>query len=197
MTDSEQATVLVVDDDKRVTELFGRWLEDDYDVYKALDGTEALRILEDEHIDVVLLDRRMPGLSGDDVLETMTDQGMDCQIAMVTAVEPDVDIVEMGFDDYVVKPPSREELNRTVQSLLERRKYPERRQEYWSLLSKRAVLERQMSDSELAESDEYAELQSQIDRVEDELEAGHERMADDVEFLSTIRDIESNLESEE
>ncbi|MFA9518634.1 response regulator [Halopenitus sp. H-Gu1] len=195
MTDSTTTSVLIVDDEESVVQLFRQWLKDDYDVHTALNGDEALEILEGDPIDVVLLDRRMPGLSGDEVLETINEEGMDCKVAMVTAVDPGLEVIEMGFDDYVVKPPSREELHQTIENLLERGEHSERQQEYWSLLSKREVLRDKMSESELEESDEYAELKTQIAELRDEIEATQERMGEDVEFLTTLRHIENGSES--
>lgn len=195
MTDSTTTSVLIVDDEESVVQLFRQWLKDDYDVYTALGGDEALEILKGEPIDVVLLDRRMPGLSGDEVLEMINEEGMDCKVAMVTAVDPDLEIIEMGFDDYVVKPPSREGLHQTIENLLQRGEHSERQQEYWSLLSKREVLRGKMSESELEESDEYAELKTQIAELRDEIEATQERMGEDVEFLTTLRNIQNGSES--
>lgn len=191
MTESNSATVLIVDDDENVTQLFRRWLEDDYTVEVATVGDEALRILDEKDVDVVLLDRRMPGLSGDDVLRAINERGIDCEVAMVTAVEPDLDIIKMGFDDYLVKPPTRDDLRSIVSNLLERREYSERRQEYWSLISKQAALKTEKSESELEESEEYGELQARIEALSDELEQAQERMSEDAEFLSTIRNIDS------
>lgn len=190
MTESQSVTVLIVDDDESVIKLFRRWLEDDYNVVTALDGTEALEVLEREPVDIVLLDRRMPGISGDDVLETITEQEMDCQVAMVTAVEPDLDIVRMGFDDYVVKPPTREGIHRTIANLLARRDQSEVLQEYWSLLSKRGVLLEESTESELSDSEEFAELEERIASLRDKLEDEKHRMGEDVEFLTALRNIE-------
>lgn len=190
MSDSEAAIVLIVDDEKDVLEVFRRWLEEEYEVHTATDGAEALAHLEENDVDVVLLDRRMPGLTGDEVLERINELGLDCKVAMVTAVEPDLDIIQMGFDAYVVKPPSYEGLRNTIEDLLERRQYSEHRQEYWSLLSKRAVLESEASATELAQSEEYQELLKRIEMLAIKLGEARDHMGDDVTFLSTIQDIE-------
>lgn len=197
MAEPTSASVLVVDDDERVVRLFRRWLEDEYTVYTATSGEEALYVLEDEDVDVVLLDRRMPSISGDDVLAAINDRGIDCEVAMVTAVQPDFDIIQMEFDDYVVKPPTRDGLRQTVENLLDRRQYSKQRQKYWSLLSKQAALETEKSESELAEDEDYADLQAEIDTLADELEESHERMGEDAEFLSTLQEIESRSNREE
>ncbi|MFB6198048.1 MAG: response regulator transcription factor, partial [Halobacteriaceae archaeon] len=73
------------------------------------DGQSALAQL-DESIDIALLDRRMPNLTGDEVLAQVRDRDLDVQVAMVTAVDPDFDVIKMGFDDYVVKPVTKSDL---------------------------------------------------------------------------------------
>jgi DNA-binding response OmpR family regulator len=183
--------VLVVEDEKDVAEMFHRWLEEDYAVSVALSGSEALEKLEDEDIDVVLLDRLMPGLSGDEVLERIEKEGYGCRVAMVTAVEPDFDIVEMGFDEYITKPSSPEELKKTVEVLLERRKRSRQLQEYASLRVKQAALGLEKGEKELAESEEYGSLVSRIEKLEDSLDELNEDMTED-DFISAVRDIDNN-----
>ncbi|PSQ22810.1 DNA-binding protein, partial [Halobacteriales archaeon QS_9_67_17] len=124
----------------------------------------------DEAADVALIDRLMPDLSGDEVLDRIRDEEYECRVAMVTAVEPDFDIIEMGFDDYLVKPVRREELNEAVQDLSDRAAYSERLREYYALSSKRATLDTQKSQRELGESDAYAELVAEIEQMSDELD---------------------------
>lgn len=156
-----RATVLVVDDDPQILDLYQSYLAEDFSVRTAMYGDEAIGQLDDS-VDVILLDRRMPDLSGDEVLQAVRDQGYDCRVAMVTAVEPDFDLVDIGFDDYVVKPVTRDELIEVVELLLSRSAYDDHIREWLSLLSKRATLRRQKSTQELEESAEYAQLQQKI-----------------------------------
>lgn len=185
MTD-DTPTVLIVDDEVNITELFGVWLAEDYDVRMANSGEEALEEL-DETVDVVLLDRRMPGLSGDEVLEAIREQGYDCRVAMVTAVDPDFDVIEMGFDDYLTKPIDREGLESAIESLLGRKDYDAAMQEYYALTSKKAALESSKPASELEASEEYSELTSDIDDLESDVEGALET---DEDFESAFRDLE-------
>jgi CheY-like chemotaxis protein len=59
-----QATVLVVDDDPVIVDLITNLLEDEYEVVTALDGEDALRILDQRAVDLVLLDLMMPRIDG-------------------------------------------------------------------------------------------------------------------------------------
>lgn len=163
---SDAITVLVVEDERALASLYDAWLSDDYDVHVAHTGQVALDEL-DETVDVVLLDRRLPGLSGREVLTTIREQYDDCQVAMVTAVEPGVDVLEMGFDDYVTKPASRDDIRSVVASLLDRKQYDAYVQRYFRLVSKRTALERELGD--LSEHPEYDGLRADIEAVEADL----------------------------
>lgn len=109
-------TVLIVEDERPLADRYAEILRADYTVETAYDGEAALAAA-DETTDAVFLDRRMPGLSGGDVLHRLRDQGYDCPVAMLTAVAPDWEIVEMGFDDYLLKPVGMEELVEAVDRL--------------------------------------------------------------------------------
>jgi DNA-binding response OmpR family regulator len=162
--------VLVVDDDEAVVEAYGLWLREECEVREAYDGKEALAEM-DEAVDVVLLDRRMPATSGDEALERIREQGYDCRVSMVTAVDPDLDIVEMGFDDYVVKPAGREDLLAVVDRLLEVATYEERLREEFSLVQKRATLESERTTARLEASEEYQALTDRLETLRRENEA--------------------------
>ncbi|MGM0718372.1 MAG: response regulator, partial [Halobacteriota archaeon] len=136
MTDGTP-TVLVVDDDSRLADLYATWLRDGYDVETAYGGPEAVEAI-DARVDVALVDRLMPRLSGDGVLRHVREEGYNCRVAIVTAVEPDFGIIEMGFDEYVVKPVERRDITTVVGSLMTRTEYDEKLQEFFSLASKRA-----------------------------------------------------------
>lgn len=163
--DTDRPVVLLVDDEERITEVFDLWLGDSYAVRTANDGEAALDEL-DADVDVVLLDRRMPGLSGDEVLERVREEGYDCRVAMVTAADPDFDIVEMPFDDYLCKPVDREELRETVARLADVGGYDAAVRDYFALTRKRAALEAEKSRAELAESEAYDELLAELEERE-------------------------------
>ncbi|NIB99324.1 response regulator [Halobacterium sp. R2-5] len=162
-TDEEgdgEATVLVVDDEEGLADLYAIWLRDRYAVETAYDGDAALDAL-DETVDVVLLDRQMPGVSGDDVLEAIRDRELDCRVAMVTAVEPELDIVDLGFDDYLRKPVDRETLRETVDRLLRRSAYDEAVQAYFAAARKHALLS-ESNDPSVTDAEEFEALEARL-----------------------------------
>lgn len=186
----DQPAILVVEDERALVELYVRWLESDYRVLTAGGGEEALEQF-DEEVDVVLLDRLMPGMSGDEVLGELRKQVSDCKVAMVTAVEPDFDVITMGFDDYLTKPVEREELLETIQRLLSRSQFDDIEQELYALSSKQAALRSSKPKEELEGNEEFRELQSRIEELRSELNATLPGMNDD-EFVAMVRDIQGD-----
>jgi DNA-binding response OmpR family regulator len=187
MSDSDPV-VLIVEDEPDVAETYRLWLEDTYTVRVAGNGNEGLDAL-DGSVAVVLLDRMMPGLSGDEVLEQIREQGLDCRVAMVTAVEPDFDILEMGFDAYLSKPVKSDQIRDTVENLLERSEYDSLLQEYYSLVEKQATLEATKASVELEDSDEYDDLTARIDDLRDDLSEMLGGIEDDDDFIATVREL--------
>lgn len=192
MGEPDRATVLVVEDEAPLVEIYARWLEERYEVRTAENGEAALEQF-DEDVDVVLLDRLMPGMSGDEVLESIVETGLNPRTAMVTAVEPDFDIVRMGFDDYLTKPVDREELIATVDRLLSRNSFAKLELEYYSLVEKQAALQSTKSVEELERSKEYSELQTRIETLTQELDAVMPEV-DDGDLVALVRDIETDAE---
>ena len=189
MSDADQPVVLIVEDEPDVAETYRLWLEGDFEVRMAHSGDEGLEELDDG-VDVVLLDRMMPGLSGDEVLERIRERELDCRVAMVTAVEPDFDILEMGFDAYLCKPIKSDRLRDTVDNLLERSSYDDLLQEYYALVEKPATLEGAKTSAELAENDEYRAIQDRISDLQADLSETLGGIDSDEDFIATLRGLD-------
>jgi len=114
----------------------------------------------------------------------------------VTAVDPDFDIVDMGFDDYITKPTTRDELRRTVEGLLSLNRHATDVREYHSLLVKAAALRDGKSSYELDENAAYADLESRISALEASIESEDERLTDDSRFVATLRAIDTSRREE-
>jgi len=180
--------VLVVEDERDLSDLYRTWLGKTYRVRTARDGRAALDELDDE-VDVVLLDRRMPDLSGDEVLDRIRELDLDCRIAMVTAVEPDTDIVDMAFDDYLVKPVSEEELVRTVENLRIRDEYGDGVKRLFSLASKKALLESEKDMLELESSSDYQRLCSDLGDLRADLDDKLARLGESDDLTLIYQDL--------
>lgn len=189
----DRPTVLVVEDERALIELYVRWLEDDYRVLTATDGEEAIEQF-DEEIDVALLDRLMPGMSGDEVLQELRKAVSGCKVAMVTAVEPDFDVISMGFDDYLTKPVEREELLETIHRLLSRGEFDDIEQELYALSSKQAALRSSKPQEELDDNEDFQRLNERIAALRTELNSTLPDMNDD-DFVAMVRDIEDDSDA--
>jgi DNA-binding response OmpR family regulator len=166
---TDKPTVLIVDDEERVANTYDLRLGTEYDTEVVLSGEQAVQAV-DEDTDVVLLDRRMPGMTGDDVLKQIRKRGFDCRVVMLTAVDPDFDIADMDIDDYVVKPVDKDELRTVVDRALTISEYNQQMQQLSSLKLKRNVLEVELSSRELHDSEQYEQLSNKIERLESEIE---------------------------
>lgn len=183
--------LLVVDDEPDLVDLFAATLGDDYEVETAYGGPAAVDLIEnDGHFDVALIDRRMPELSGDAVLTRLHEVSPDCRVAMVTAVEPDFDVVDMPFDEYLIKPVTRENVRKTVERLLRMQSYRERRREDYALASKVAALRAHKEPEELERNEEYRELLDRLATVRAELDATTEGFGPG-DFVTAFADIGS------
>ena len=118
------ATVLVVDDDQKLLRMLRRTLAyEGLHVLTASDGREALAQVAAHRPDVIVLDWLMPDLSGLEVTERLREARDDTMILMLTArdsIEDRVSGLEIGADDYLVKPFAPAELLARVHALLRR-----------------------------------------------------------------------------
>lgn len=159
---TEEPTILVADDDSEIADLYAAWLQRNHDVRTAYSGAEAVERL-DRSVDIVFLDRRMPDTSGDEVLSEIRGWGMDCRVVLMTAVDPDFDIIDIDFDEYLTKPVMRDDIEEVIQRLEGRPAGNETVRKYYALLSKKETLEAEKTRSELEHSDDYQRL---VDRIE-------------------------------
>jgi DNA-binding response OmpR family regulator len=119
----DSGTVLVVDDEPMVREVVARYLQrDGFRVHESADGGDALDWLERRSPDLVVLDIMLPGLDGLSVLRRVRVAG-DVPVILLTARAEESDRIvglELGADDYVVKPFSPRELAVRVRTVLRR-----------------------------------------------------------------------------
>jgi DNA-binding NtrC family response regulator len=115
--------VLVVDDDPGLREAFRLILDDDHEVLEAPDGPRALDVLRSAHVDLVLLDLRLPGMDGIEVLEKIKALDENIEVILVTAVQTvrsAVAAMKLGAFDYVTKPFEEEEILPLVRRAVEK-----------------------------------------------------------------------------
>lgn len=118
--------ILVVDDEESITFLLKTELEDlaGYDVDVALNGTEAINLIQSKIYDVILLDIKMPRVSGMDVLKFINEHLPTTQVIMLTNVvdyKTAIETIKLGAYDFVSKPYDSAQLLTTIARALERR----------------------------------------------------------------------------
>ena len=171
--DTEQPTVLVVDDEEKLADMYTLWLRNEYDIRTVYDGEAVLADLDG--VDVVLLDRRMPGCSGDEVMERLERRDEDPAVVVVTAVDPDFDILELSFDDYVCKPIQADDLVAVIEQQLTARERGADLRRYFQLSTKRRLLELEHGPGVLDDTSDLRALRDEVEELEADL---RQRMAD-------------------
>ncbi len=156
--------LLIVDDEPRMTQVLGilgeRW---GYEVRTASDADHALRELHDFPAEIVLTDLKMPGMSGDELLNQIRSRHPETPVVMMTAyatVKSAVDAMRNGAFDYIMKPFENEELRLTL----------ERAAEYARLKQDNAYMRRELGlryrmDNIIGESEGIHNVLRMIERV--------------------------------
>lgn len=169
MSASEE-TVLVVDDEEELTDLYATWLEQRFSVRTAYDGDGAMAAL-DADVDYVCLDRRMPGMTGDEVVAEVRAGPHDPVIAIISAIEPDFDILDLEIERYLVKPITPPELDEVLEELAELRGYDDTLGRYDQLAHKCEALSVIKPDRLLARNERYQAVLSELAELAEEIEA--------------------------
>ena len=191
---NELPSVMIVEDERELADLYAAWLSDSYAIETVYSGEKALEQVNG-NVDVVLLDRRMPGVSGDEVLDHIRNEGYDIRVVIVSAVTPDFDVIEMGFDDYLVKPVDREELHATVERMLARADYDDAMKEFEQLAATKATLEAEKSTAELQENEAYRDLEARLETIRSNVDGVIDGFGKE-DFEAAFRDLSPHESSE-
>ena len=164
-TTASLPVALVVDDEKEVADAYALRLRGICDVETVYDGPSALEELSEKTVDLMLLDRHMPGMSGDEVLEELNNRDYDGRVVMVTAIDPGFDVLDMPFDDYLCKPVDREDIREVIGHQSTVLGY-ELLGEYFSVESKRQVIAAEVDTDRRAGHDEYQQIATRARQLE-------------------------------
>ena len=135
------AKILIIDDERAIRNTLKEILEyEKYKVDEAEDGVKGLKMINENHYDVVILDIKMPKMDGIEVLDKAVAENPDTPFIMISGhgtLETAVDCVKKGAYDYLQKPPDLNRLLITVRNALDKS----------NLITETKVLKRKVSKS--------------------------------------------------
>jgi DNA-binding response OmpR family regulator len=175
---------LVVDDEQEVADAYALRLRGYCDVETVYSGDAALSTVADTSVDIMLLDRHMPGMSGDDVLSALAERGYYGRVVMVTAVDPGIEVLDMPFDDYLCKPVGREDVRAVIDQQRRILAY-ETLGTYFGAEARRTVLEAELDSTQRREHERFVAVVERAER----LEARARRLPTDDAILATFDDV--------
>lgn len=118
--------ILVVDDELNILRLFNAILSNaGYEVITSTNGSDALDIYYDQHIDMIICDEMMPVMSGNELIKEIRNENTTIPIIMVTAkssIDDKAISYELGVDEYIVKPFDKDELLLRINAIFRRAK---------------------------------------------------------------------------
>ena len=121
---TEKVKVLVVDDEEGPREALRMILKDEYEVYTAASGEEALKRMLEKGVDIIALDIKMPKTNGLELLQNIKKSVPDVEVFLVTgfpSVSTAVEAIQSGAYDYVIKPFDRDAVQAVVRRGINRR----------------------------------------------------------------------------
>ena len=165
----KKPSILIVDDEVVVCSLLRKELsERGYICSTALDGHNALTKLAAQDFDVILLDIKLPGLSGMEVLSTIRSARYNTAAIMITgvrSVDTAVEAMKLGAADYIVKPFSPDEVNTSIQTVLDTQKQLPEKSDYQTPLCR---------GSETEDRSAVGESHRQMDAIARGVEVRHD-----------------------
>lgn len=172
----DEPTVLVVEDDRELADTYSVWLEPEYEVRTAYSGSDGLTWY-DSSVDIVLLDRQIPDLSGMTVIQNMEKRDVNDQKAMLTGLEPGSDLAELPCDEYLRKPVTKSQLRDAVDELRVRSDLDDELQRHFTLTSKIAALK----------NNDATDTADTVDALRREAEQTRARIEDQMSDLDEVR----------
>ncbi len=159
----ENAKILIVDDELIMRESLAGWLErDGHHVKKAASGEEALEMMKNIRFDILLVDMKMEGMSGLDVLRHVRENDPDVAVVIITAfgsISTAIDAMKQGAYDYLLKPFDPNELGMLIEKIIQHQA-----QERENLFLKEQYRERSRFENMIGQS---APMQRVFNMVED------------------------------
>ena len=162
-----KAKVMIVEDEESLAQLYDHKLNDDFETIVANNAAEALKKLGPEY-SYLVLDRRLPGMSGDKILEYLRDQAYDVSVIIVSAIDPDQDVIEHPYDEYLTKSVAGDELLDAINRVEKKNRLVALFQQYIRKAQTLALLESKVDMTAKDELVEIGVLQEEVAEIEAE-----------------------------
>ncbi|MFB6185947.1 MAG: response regulator, partial [Halobacteriaceae archaeon] len=160
----QQGSILIVEDEKMVANMERELLPNKYEIRHTVTGDEALSIVSNHNIDLIILDRDLPTKSADDLAAEFKTQMDQCLILIVSGYAPDEDILQLEIDDYIQKPITEEKLSKRVEQLLVRAEFNDDIREYLALKSKQHALVNNQGEH-IKTTEAYKKINKKLDNI--------------------------------
>src|SRR6056297_995566 len=121
---NEKKNILIIDDEKNIRFTLKKSLESDYEVVTAVNGEDGIEKFQENNFDLVLLDMKLPGMDGMEVLKQIKDIDKTADIIIITgfgSVDSAVETMKLGAIDYLRKPFTPDEIKEIVKEVIERK----------------------------------------------------------------------------
>ncbi|RZN62078.1 response regulator transcription factor [Methanonatronarchaeum sp. AMET6-2] len=175
--------VLIIEDNLDELELFQEILKDEFKVSTAGDGEKGLEKMN-EDIDIVLLDRMMPGMDGGEVLreirENQNPEISQTPVILLTALDADLDIIDMEFNDYINKPVSPKQLRKKVRETISISEYDKQIDRYYSIINKIETLKESLDEDVLNQNKEYQKLKQKKEKRRKEVDDSLQKLMQNI-----------------
>ncbi|ERH00640.1 MAG: response regulator containing CheY-like receiver, AAA-type ATPase, and DNA-binding domain protein [Halonotius sp. J07HN6] len=166
---NDEPTVVIVDDEERVAKCYKLFINDRYEAHIATGGQEALDTLTRE-VEVILLDRRMPEMHGHEVLDHIHAEGYDCRVIIISALDPDMEVLDYQFSKYLKKPIVKEQLLDTIEQVRMLDRYESLLTEYYQAVEKYSIMQSEFTSATLENNAQFQELEEDISHLRAEID---------------------------
>lgn len=153
--------VLIIDDEKPLAELIEAYIPTEWDTTLVHDVESAIKELSPEY-DLYFIDRRLSGGDGREILQELDNRGYNCCKFVVSAIEPDLDLLELSFTDYIVKPVEMDDIREMVSRCEQLLAAGEPTRQYYECRAKQALLAGSVPVTTRESSSEYDELKEEL-----------------------------------
>lgn len=160
--ETDAPTVLIADGDRRLLDMYGEWLSDQYEVVRAPDGRALESALEDGPT-VVVFELGLPGAAPDDVIESV---GNRCRTIALVGDRPTFDLFALECDDVLRKPIVRETALEAIETQLSRIDEPDEQRERAAITAKLSLFRSVYSRDTLESNPQYLEARSRLESLE-------------------------------